>query len=241
MSSTDDPHTPIRHGAAPRGVSLRAWLNRWRRRLARALLYRRVFGEVSQGRTLPHTRISPATCIDHEERLVLADHVYIGPFNWIEASGGVTLGEGVQITSHVSIVTHSSHRSARLLGRAFVEAPVDAGPRPGWIAGPVHVGAYSFIGPHSLLEANTRLGRGTLVCAGSFVRGDYPDFAILEGRPARVVGDTRHADATLLARHPELRAHYEAWAAEPDAAGASGSTRAPDAPGGTRTPGAPDA
>jgi len=115
----------------------------------------------------------------------------------------------VQITSHVSIVTHSSHRTMRLLGRAYVDSGTD---KPGWIAGPVHIGAYSFIGPHALIEANTRLGRGTLVCAGSFVRGTYPDFAILEGRPARVVGDSRRADEAWLERHPELRAHYDAWA-----------------------------
>jgi acetyltransferase-like isoleucine patch superfamily enzyme len=77
----------------------------------------------------------------------------------------------------------------------------------------VHIGAYSFIGPHSLIEAGTRLGRGTLVCAGSFVRGEHPDFAVLDGRPARVVGDTRQADEALLARHPEVRALRDAWAA----------------------------
>jgi acetyltransferase-like isoleucine patch superfamily enzyme len=188
----------------------RAWFNRLRRRVTGWLMWRIVFGErSSQGRLLPNTRISPSACIEHEERLVLADHVYVGPFTFIEASGGVTLEEGVQITSHVSIVTHASHRSQRLLGRAFVEWP---GERPGWIAGPVHIGAYSFIGPHSLIEANTRLGRGTLVCAGSFVRGDYPDFAILEGRPARVVGDTRRADERLLRQHPEAREHYRRWA-----------------------------
>jgi len=187
---------------------MRAWLNRWRRKFAHALLYRRVFGERSQGCWLPNTRISPATCIDGEDRLVLGDHVYLGPFNWIEASGGVTLEEGVQVTSHVSIVTHSSHRTMRLLGREYVRW---LGERPGWIAGPVHIGAYSFIGPHSLIEANTRLGRGTIVCAGSFVRGEFPDFAVLEGRPACVVGDSRRADEKLLARHPELQAHYDAW------------------------------
>lgn len=187
---------------------MRAWLNHWRRKLAYQLLYRRIFGERSQGRTLPHTRISPATCIEHEDRLTLRDHVYIGPFNWIEASGGVTIEEGVQITSHVSIVTHSSHRTMRLLGREYVKG---GGVQPGWVAGPVHIGAYSFIGPHSLIEANTRLGRGTLVCAGSFVRGEYPDFVVLEGRPARVVGDSRRADEPWLLRHPELRAHYDAW------------------------------
>jgi acetyltransferase-like isoleucine patch superfamily enzyme len=190
---------------------MRAGLNRWRRKMAQALLFRRVFGERSQGRNLPHTRISPSTCIEHEDRLVLADHVYIGPLNWIEASGGVTIDEGVQITSHVVIVTHSSHRAMRLLGREYVRWH---GAMPGWIAGPVHIGAYSFIGPHSLIEAGTRLGRGTLVCAGSFVRGEYPDFAVLEGRPARVVGDTRRSDEALLARHPELRRHRDAWAGD---------------------------
>jgi len=193
---------------------LRALFNRCRRALARWLLHRIVFGERSQGRSLRYTRVSPSTCIDHEERLTLGDHVYIGPFNYLEASGGITIEEGVQITSHVSIVTHSSHRSQRLMGRAFVEP--GPGVRPGWIEGPVTIGAYSFVGPHSLIEANTRLGRGTLVCAGSFVRGDYPDFAVLEGHPARVVGDTRRTDERLLRQHPELREHYEQWAGAPE-------------------------
>jgi acetyltransferase-like isoleucine patch superfamily enzyme len=191
----------------------RPLFNRWRRRWARALHYRVVFGERSHGRLLPHTRISPATCIEHEDCLVLADHVYIGPFNFIEASGGITLGEGVQLTSHCSLVTHTSHRSQRLLGEGYVNWPTSQ-PRPGWIAGPIDIGAWSFIGPHSLIEANTRLGIGTLVCAGSFVRGDFPDFAILEGRPARIVGDTRRADARLLAQYPAIRPLYEAWAGE---------------------------
>ena len=192
---------------------MRAWLNRWRRRFVHALLFRRVFGERSQGRALPHTRISPAACIEHEDRLTLGDHVFIGPFNFIEASGGVTLEDGVQVTSHVSIVTHSSHRAMRLLRERYAAWPADARqPRPGWIAGPVHIGAWSFIGPHTLIEANSRLGRGSIVCAGSCVRGEFPDFAVLDGRPARVVGDSRLADEKLLARHPELRAHHEAWA-----------------------------
>jgi len=191
------------------GTGLRATLNRLRRRLARLLLYRMLFGEVFQGRPLAHTRISAASFIDHEERLTLGDHVYIGPFNVIEASAGITLEEGVQVTNHVSITTHSSHRAMRLLGRDYVSW---AGERPGWRSGPVHVGAYSFIGPHVLIEAGTRLGRGTLVRAGSVVRGQFPDFAVLEGRPARVVGDSRDGDEALLQRHPECRARYEAWA-----------------------------
>ncbi len=180
---------------------MRALFNRWRRRLVNALLYRRVFGERSQGRWLPHARISPASHLEHEDRIVLGDHVFIGPFCWLEASAGITLEEGVQITSHVSIVTHSSHRSMRLMGRAYVAASANAShpEKPGWVAGPVHIGAYSFIGPHVLIEAGTRLGRGSIVRAGSVVRGSFPDHAVLDGRPAVVVGDAREQDERLLA------------------------------------------
>ena len=189
----------------------RSIANRMRRALWRLLFGRMLFGERSAGQARPGTRIAASTVIDHERSLALADHVYIGPFNFIEASGGVTLGEGVQVTSHVSIVTHSSHRALRLLGRRYGDW---AGRPPGWIAGPVSIGPYSYIGPHSLIEANTRLGRGTLVCAGSIVRGEFPDFAVLDGRPAQVVGDTRRADAALIARHPEVRQLREAWAGD---------------------------
>ena len=190
-----------------------AWrgvFNRLRRRLAHLLLHRAVFGETSAGRFLPNTRIAPGTCIEFEDRLRLSDHVYIGPFNFIEASGGISVGEGVQITHHVSIVTHSSHRAQRLLGRAFVGWPGD---KPGWVAGRVDIGPYCFIGPHSLIEAGSRLGRGCIVRAGSVLRGDYPAFAVIAGNPAVVVGDSRDGDARWLAGRPDVRQHHAGWAA----------------------------
>ena len=212
----------------------RGGLNRLRRRLARALLHRVVFGETSGGRFLPHTRIAPSTCIEHEDGLQLADHVFIGAFNFIEASGGVSIGEGVQITHHVSIVTHSSHRSQRLLGRAYVAWPAGE-PRPGWVAGAVEIGAYCFIGPHSLIEPGTRLGRGCIVRAGSVLRGDYAEHALIAGNPAVVVGDAREGDAKALDADPALRAHYEAWAGARDAA-ADRTGRAAPAPAGAEGP-----
>ncbi len=213
---------------------IRAFVNRLRRRITRrlmhALAFRIVFGERSQGRDLPMTRISPSTWIDEEARLTLADHVYIGPFNVLEASRGITIDEGVQITSHCAIVTHSSHRAQRLLGREFVSW-VDE--RPGWVGGAVHIGAFSFVGPHSVIEAGSTLGRGTLVRAGSVVRGTFPDFAVLAGNPAQVVGDTRDADARFFAANPDLAQVLEplrdAWAAE-RAATTGIAARAPDGP-----------
>ena len=203
----------------------RGWLNRLRRRMAHGQLHRMVFGEFSGGRFLPNTRIAPGTCIESEARLQLSDHVYIGPFNFIEASGGISVGEGVQITHHVSIVTHSSHRAQRLLGRAFVAWPGD---KPGWVAGRVDIGPYCFIGPHSLIEAGSRLGRGCIVRAGSVLRGDYPAFAVIAGNPAVVVGDSREGDARWLASRPEWREHYQAWAGSVDEDSGAGNNEGDD-------------
>ncbi len=205
---TTPPTTPSSLPRARAG-RWRAHVNRLRRWLWQLAAHRMVFGERSQGRWLPHTRIAPSTCIDHPDGLHLDDHVFIGPFCFIEASGGVHLDEGVQLSHHVSIVTHSSHRSVRLLGRAYVDWP---GERPGWVRGPVRVGAYSFIGPHTVLEAGTRLGRGCIVRAGSVVRGAFEDFSVIAGNPAQAMGDARDGDAAWLQRHPEARPHHEAWA-----------------------------
>lgn len=157
------------------------------------------------------SRIAPSTCIEGEAGLDLADHVFIGQFNFIDATAGLTIGEGVQITNFVSIVTHSSHRSIRLLGRSY---STQEGPIPGYIKAPINIGAYSFIGPHSLIEAGSRIGRGTVICAYAQVRGEVPDFAIMAGAPACQIGDVRESDAKLLALHPELALHYQAWAGE---------------------------
>ncbi len=191
---------------------MRALLNRWRRWLWRQLFYRMVFGEQSRaGQTLPHTRIAPSTCIEGEAGLELADHVFIGQFNFLDATAGMHIGEGVQITNFVSIVTHSSHRSIRLLGRAYAS---HTGAMPGYLRAPIEIGAYSFIGPHSVVEAGSRIGKGVVVCSHSRIRGDVPDFAIVAGTPAAVIGDVRTGDARLLAQHPELAPHYAAWAGE---------------------------
>ena len=105
------------------------------------------------------------------------------------------IGEGVQITNFVSIVTHSSHRSIRLLGRAYTS---HTGAMPGYLRAPIEIGAYSFIGPHSTLEAGTQLGVCCLVASHSRVRGVVPDFAIVAGQPAQVVGDVREGDERWL-------------------------------------------
>lgn len=183
----------------------------WRALVAPRMVYG--WHHPRDGRWLAHTRISTATRIEQPEQLDLGDHVYIGPFNLLDASGGLHIGEGCQITTHCALISHSSHQALRLAGRAYWGHPQP----PGFVRDAVQVGAYTFIGPHSTVMPGSRIGRGVLVRAYSYVSGEVPDFAIVAGQPARVVGDTRDGDRAWLADHPEWRAAYLAWAESPEA------------------------
>jgi acetyltransferase-like isoleucine patch superfamily enzyme len=162
------------------------------------------------------SRVSTHTCIESPERLQLGDHVFIGHHNFLDASGGLRIDDGCQITNFVSVLTHSSHMALRLEREGYFGNTSPAG----FQRESSHIGEWSFIGPHSVIAPGARLGRGVLVKAYSFVSGEVPDFAILEGQPARVVGDTRELDRAWIERQqPELRDAYEAWAGAPRRAG----------------------
>ncbi|SEK57722.1 Acetyltransferase (isoleucine patch superfamily) [Roseateles sp. YR242] len=163
------------------------------------------------GEFLPHTRISNTSVVFARELLAVEDHVFIGHFSVLDATYGLRIGEGCQIGFFTGIFTHSSHAAIRLYGREYVHTPV----KKAYYTAPVEIGDFCFIGAHATLLPGTTLGRGCIVSAYSMVNGAFPDFAILAGQPAKVVGDTRRMDERLLREHPELAPFYEDWAGGP--------------------------
>lgn len=157
----------------------------------------------------PNTRVSNSTIIVSEKNLILEDNVYIGHYNYIEASNNIFIGEGCQITNFVSITSHSSHNAIRLYGKEYI---AHNGKHKGYVVGDIEIGKYSFIGPHSVIMPNSIIGKGSIVAAYSYVRDEFPDFAIIAGNPAIKVGDTREIDEELLLKYPELQKYYEEWA-----------------------------
>jgi len=157
---------------------------------------------------LSNVRISNTTFINARENLILNNNTFIGHFNFIEASNGLTIEEGCQITNYVSITTHSSHISIRLYGDEYSNYQ----DLIGYIKGPVHIGKYTYIGPHSVIMPNTKIGKGSIITAFSYVKGDFPDFSIIAGNPAKVIGDTHHIDESYLKANPQLRIFYDKWA-----------------------------
>jgi acetyltransferase-like isoleucine patch superfamily enzyme len=156
---------------------------------------------------LEKTRVSNTTFIENKEKLNIENNVFIGHYNFIDASNIINIGEGCQITNYISIITHSSHISIRLYGKKYQ----DFSELKGYQKGMVSIGKYTFVGPHSTIMPNTKIGKGSIISAYSYVDGDFQDFSIISGNPAKVIGDTRNIDRKYLETYPELKEYYEEW------------------------------
>lgn len=166
----------------------------------RMIYYKKNF----QGKKTINLRIGNTTFIDHPGKLQVADHVYIGHHNFIEASNSVTIEKGCQITSFVSLTSHSSHHSIRLYGSHYGET----NDHIGYQTGEVYIGKFTFIGPHTTIMPGTKIGKGCIVSAYSLLKGEYPDFSVIAGNPAVVVGSVQEKDQKIIDEYPLLANYY---------------------------------
>lgn len=154
-----------------------------------------------------NTGISNLTHISNSnDNLQIGENVFIGHFNYIDGfNAKITIAKNVQITNYINILTHSSHHSIRMTDHALLlKDSYDELQN----IGEVFIGEFSYIGPHSVIMPNTKIGKGCIISAYSYLKGDYPDFSIIRGIPAKVIGDTRTIDNQFLEKYPDLKESY---------------------------------
>lgn len=113
------------------------------------------------------------------ENLEVGDNVSIGFDNFLQAKGGLSIGNNVLLGPGVKIWT-TNHNYAdpdipiRLQGHTNTA---------------VTIGEDVFIASNAFILPGARIGRGSVVSAGAVVNGKaYPPYAILGGNPARIIG-----------------------------------------------------
>lgn len=151
------------------------------------------YRDAASGAFRKRTRISSSATFIDRQSIAVADNVWIGHYCHVDGSAGVTIGEGVQMATWSGILSHGSQDAIRLCGRRYIE--IDASRRPGYTLSPVVIGPFAFIGAGAIVLPGVTVGRGSRIDAGAIVTRNVPDFAIVRGIPARIIGDVRDVDS----------------------------------------------
>jgi acetyltransferase-like isoleucine patch superfamily enzyme len=105
----------------------------------------------------------------------------------------VSIEEDVFLTRGVKIIAHMN--PTRALSK-YLEADR--------LRGYVVIKSGAFVGVNVVILPNVTVGRCALVAAGAIVSRDVPDFAIVAGNPARVIGDVRYREERTADSASEL-------------------------------------
>lgn len=113
------------------------------------------------------------------KNLEVGDNVTIGYDNFLQAKGGLKLGNNVLFAPGVKIWTTNHNH-------ADPDVPVN---RQGHTNAPVVIEDDVFIASNAFILPGTTLSRGCIVSAGAVVGGKvYRPYSILGGNPARIIG-----------------------------------------------------
>lgn len=120
---------------------------------------------------------SPDDSAQPERGLVIGDRCVIGARSSITAHESIVIGDDVWLGQDV-FISDASH------GYQDPETPI--GTQLG-LHQPVSIGAGSWIGHGAVILPGAQIGRNVVVAAGSVVRGQVEDHAVVGGVPARVI------------------------------------------------------
>jgi acetyltransferase-like isoleucine patch superfamily enzyme len=139
----------------------------------------------------------------------IGDGTRIGAF--VEIQKNATVGARCKISSHSFICEGVVIEDEVFVGHGVMftndRSPHAANPdgslqgEADWAVEPTRVRRTASIGSNATILSGLTIGEGALVGAGAVVTKDVPDFAIVAGSPARVIGDVRrrnHQDLSPL-------------------------------------------
>jgi acetyltransferase-like isoleucine patch superfamily enzyme len=138
----------------------------------------------------PRTKVGAYTvicCTGHlsliGEGFAIGSDGALGEFTYVGASGGVVIGDSVIMGQFVTFHAQEhvyDDRSTRIREQGVSQRGID-------------IGDDCWVGARVTFLDGAHVGRGSVVAAGSVVRGKFPPYSVLAGIPARVVGQ-RGAD-----------------------------------------------
>lgn len=128
----------------------------------------------------------------------VGDFTKIGAF--VEVQKNVSIGARCKISSHTFVCEGVTIRDRVFVGHGvmFTNDPFPRATAEGrlqtesdWEVVPTLVEEGASIGSGSTILCGLTIGKNAMVGAGAVVTGDVPDYGIVAGAPARLIGDVR--------------------------------------------------
>ena len=193
---------------SPLGILMSFIAGLYARMLTPFMLYG--YFDKPSGKFRKFTRISSNAVIMNKAGLSMGENVWVWHSTILDATEGITIGDGCQIGAWVGIFTHGSEASIRLLGPRFVN--IHNSQRLGYTRGSVKIGEYTFIAAGSVILPGVTIGKGCLIGAGTLVSQDVPDYSIVVGSPGKVRGSTLDLDKRYFREHDFSETYYSSEA-----------------------------
>jgi acetyltransferase-like isoleucine patch superfamily enzyme len=103
-------------------------------------------------------------------------NVWVGPFVVLDGTGGLTIGDGCDISCGAMIFTHSTHL------RCVSKRNMDVEKKP------VKIGNYVYVGSGAIVLPGVTIGDNSVIGAGAVVSKNVPALSVVMGVPAKIVG-----------------------------------------------------
>ena len=121
--------------------------------------------------------------------IIVGEDTIIGDHAFLDGRASLKIGSHVDIASQV-LIYNSEHNIDSVDFSAKLEK--------------VEIEDYVFIGPRAIILPGVKIGKGAVVAAGAVVTKDIPDFAIVGGVPAKVIGERKNKNPNYRLGRPRL-------------------------------------
>ena len=126
-----------------------------------------------------HIMIMEGFHIRTPKGITIEDGVSIGPKVLLDGRKGLTIGKSAVIAYEAIIWTlNHDYNDLNFCGKGA----------------PVEIGEYAWICSRSIVLPGIKIGKGAIVASGAIVTKNVPDYAIVAGIPAKIVGQREIKD-----------------------------------------------